>query len=94
MNISTINKQLATVNPGYTARFNPAPDESVDAEIQILLHGQQTCWGIQIGSGYVGVNEYGFEDGEVACSKWHGIYHSRKAAVMKLCTLLATDSHV
>jgi hypothetical protein len=90
MNIAAINKQLSTVNPGYTAHFVPAPDETMDNEIEILLHGVKTCWGIQIGADYVGINEYGFEDGELAWSQDHGLYRSTKAAVTKLCTLLPT----
>jgi hypothetical protein len=74
MDLSGLNRQLIAVNPQYSARFVPAPDESVDDEIEILLAGAKTRWGIQIGDGDFVVNEYRFDaNGELEWAKSHAM---------------------
>ena len=89
MPISGLNRQLSAVNPQYSARFVPAPDESVDDEIEILLAGAKTRWGIQIGDGDFVVNEYGFDpNGELEWAKAHAMVSNLKRAGLALCALL------
>jgi hypothetical protein len=84
-----LNRQLSAVNPQYSARFVPAPDESVDDEIQILLAGAKTRWAIQIGDGDFVVNEYGFDaNGELEWVKSHAMVSNLKRAGLALCGLL------
>jgi hypothetical protein len=86
MTIAEINKQLATINPGYTARFVEG-DQASDDSIDIYFAGTKTRWAIQVGA-LIGINEYGFENGELAWSKDHGFFPNLKRAVLGLCALL------
>lgn len=76
---------------GYTARFEPSTDYQVeDSSVAILLYGHKTSWKLQIGPGYCGVNEYGYDaDGNLEWVRNHGVYRSQQKAIMRLCALLA-----
>lgn len=87
--IRTVNAALRSAGcKGYSAVFIPAEDGSMDDSIDILLHGQKTSWALQIGHGYVGVNEYGYENGELDWVQDHGIYKTTGQAAQRLCNLL------
>lgn len=43
---------------GLTFEAEAAEDESVDADVKVLLHGQPTDYSIQVGGGYVALNQY------------------------------------
>jgi len=88
MNMGYVNAQLGSVNPAYSARFEDAPDPSVDDEIQIYFAGTKSRWSIQIGAGYYAVNEIGFKDGEIEWLKDHGMFPNLKRAVLALCAVL------
>jgi hypothetical protein len=88
MNMGYVNAQLGSVNPAYSARFEEAPDPSVDDAIQIYFAGAKGCWSIQIGAGYYAVNEIGFKDGEIEWLKDHGMFPNLKRAVLALCVIL------
>jgi hypothetical protein len=90
MNIAEIKRRLAAVNPGYTARYVPAADETVDAEIKVVLHGTDTRWATQVGDrGDFFINEYGFnERGDLDSCTEHGMFPNLKQAVLGLCSLL------
>lgn len=90
--IAAINALLAQTKSGYSARFVPAEDASVDDSIDILLHGAPTRWALQVGAGYVGVNEYGFDaNGEIEWSQDHGTFRTVSGAVARLRQLLAGE---
>jgi hypothetical protein len=79
--MAAINRQLAQVNPGYTAEYQAAPDATVDDDIGILLHGVATRWAIEIGDGgdYF-INEYGFDaQGEVERARGTGCFRPSNA---------------
>ena len=64
---------------GLTFKAEPADDESVDASVQVLLHGNPTDFSIQVGGGYVSLNEYLYkgesrELGEMVGAKHHGFW--------------------
>jgi hypothetical protein len=87
--IDEINKLLAAVNPGYAARMEPAPDETVDPAIHITLHDVDTRWAIQLTQdGGAAINEYGFENGEIESSTDRGMFPNLQRAVLGLCALL------
>lgn len=88
MNMGYVNAQLGSVNPAYSARFENAPDFSVDDEIQIYFAGTKSRWSIQIGADYYTVNEIGFKDGEIEWLKDHGMFPNLKRAVLALCAIL------
>lgn len=71
INMGYVNAQLGSIDPAYSARFQDAPDPSVDDEIQIYFAGAKSRWSIQIGAGFYAVNEIGFKDGEIEWLKDH-----------------------
>jgi hypothetical protein len=88
MNMGYVNAQLGSVNPLYSARFEGAPDPSVDDQIQIYFAGAKSRWSIQIGADYYAVNEIGFKDGEIEWLKDQGMFPDLKRAVLALCAIL------
>ncbi len=92
MNLALISQQLATLNPGYSAKLVEAEDGTVDSEIQVLLHGQATRWAIQIGlHNDFFVNEYGFENGELDSVTHRGMFPNLERAALALCALLQRE---
>lgn len=89
MRVTEINRALPS---GYSARFAAAADAAMDDAIEILLHGVKTRWALQIGAGYVCINEYGFENGELAWMDQRGTYKAMGAAVKQLVALLQQES--
>jgi hypothetical protein len=89
MTIPEINKLLAGATPGYTAKLVEG-DQSCDDSIEIFFEGVQTRWAIQIGS-LIGINEYGFENGELAWSKDRGFFPNLKRAILGLCAILERE---
>lgn len=81
---------MTDLGNGYSLRWHPAEDSTVDPQYDVLLHGAETRWCIQVGdTGYFGVNEYGFDaNGELEWMQDHGIYRSRSAAIKRLRALL------
>ena len=49
---------------GLTFKAEEAEDESVDASVEVLLNGHPTDFSIQVGGGYVGLNESLYSDAE------------------------------
>jgi hypothetical protein len=92
MKLQEINRRLATISPQYKARFIKAEDETVDDEIVVTFAGAPTRWTIQVGAGYVGINEYGEDTDGEAWSRDHGVYPDVAHAVRRLVALLAEES--
>jgi hypothetical protein len=89
MSIDEINRRLEAINPHYAAKFVAAEDGSVDDGIAVTLAGATTRWALQIGSGYVAVNEYGEDAAGEFWMRDHGMYRSKEQAVERLCELLS-----
>jgi hypothetical protein len=83
MNMAYVNAQLGCVNPAYSASFEVAADSSVDDEIQIYFAGAKSRWSIQIGADYYGINEIGFEDGEIEWLKDRYVSRSKRCGVTR-----------
>lgn len=91
--MTQFNDRLASLGRGYSARFQRAEDTTVDAQIEILLHGVATRWALQVGHGYAGINEYGFDaNGEIEWMQDHGYYQTVDQAARQLLRILAKEN--
>lgn len=90
--LTKFNDRLAALKRGYSARYS-AGDQMVDAQIEILLHGVATRWALQVGHGYAGINEYGFDaNGEIEWMEDHGYYQTVDQAARQLLRILAKEN--
>jgi len=71
----------------YKAVHVPAEDESVDDMIEITTMGVPTSLSLQIGYDYLAVNQYGYENGELAWMKDVGMFKRDEAAAAIACLI-------
>jgi hypothetical protein len=90
MNIDILTRALPA---HYSAQFHATDSpEMEDDEIKILLHGVETCWGVQCAQrGWFVLNEYGYDNGELDWCQSHGEFLSLKAVAVKLRALLEAE---
>lgn len=60
-------------NGGVTFELVAEEEESTDAEITVVFDGDKTPLGVQVGSGYVGLNEYMGEGAQLTVYS-HGLW--------------------
>ena len=70
-----------------------AEDESVDADVQVLLHGHPTDYAIQVGGGYICLNQYlyrgeGRTPLDLVAARHHGNYGNTREDMRELATEL------
>lgn len=90
---SRINDAIRDHGLPYTAHFIPSHNPETDDDIELRLAGQSTRWRVQVGPGYLVLNEHEFENGELMAVHHHDAFtrDEPQRLIAKLLDLLSKE---